>query len=98
MCYNLLTMTDEQKKLQIQVNVNVPEHLRGGSYANVFSVTTTKNGETGEVMIDFVFTHPSDKKDGQQFGALVSRIIMSLEGGIALKLLLESQLGKNRKE
>ena len=91
-------MAEDSKNKQVQVNVNVPEHLRAGSYANVFSVTTTKTGETGEVMIDFVFTHPSDKKDEQQLGTLVSRIILSLEGGKALKLLLESQLGKNRKE
>lgn len=89
-------MADEQKNIQVQVNV--PEHLKGGSYANLFSVTTSKNEEAGEVIVDFVFTHPSDKKDGQQLGTLVSRVIMSLEGGKALKLLLESQLGKNRKE
>ncbi len=91
-------MAEEQKNLQVKVDVNVPEHLRGGNFSNLFSVTTTKNGETGEVMIDFIFTHPSDKKDGQQMGTLVSRVIMSLEGGKALKLLLESQLGKHRKE
>ena len=77
------------------LEVNIPEHIRNGVYSNICSVTTTSSGE---VIIDFVYTHPNDKKGNTQTGVVVSRVIMNSDMGKALKLLLESQLGKNKKE
>ncbi len=88
-------MAQEPKK-EINIQVNDPKNLRAGSYSNVFSVTTTT---AKEVIIDFVFTHVNDKSDDEkQLGTLVSRVVMPVDLAIGLKLALESQLGKHRKE
>lgn len=87
-------MENDQKEINVQVNI--PEHLKGGSYSNIVSVTTTG---AGEVIIDFVFAHPRDKtNDGKQLGTLVSRVIMPVDLAKGLKLNLESHLDKHRKE
>lgn len=87
-------MADNPKNLNVEVVI--PEDVRKGVYSNLCTVTTTSGGE---VIVDFVFTHPNDKKDtSTQLGTVVARVIMNYELGKALKLLLESQLGKNKKE
>lgn len=85
-----------EKPQGIKVSINIPEPIKGGSYANLFNITTTAGRE---VIIDFVFFHPNDRdKEGNLTGTVVSRVVMSADSGIALKMLLESQLGKNKKE
>lgn len=87
-------MAEEPKEIQIQVNV--PDKKKAASYSNLFTVTTTQGKE---VIIDFVFVHPGDRStDNKQLGTVVSRVVMSVESAVALKMLLESQLGKNKKE
>lgn len=87
-------MAEEKKEIQIQVNI--PEDKKTGNYSNLFTVTSTQGKE---VIIDFVFVHPNDRtQDNKQLATVVSRIIMSTDSAIALKMLLESQLGKNKKE
>jgi hypothetical protein len=87
-------MADGQK--QVKINISVPESLKPGRYANIFSVTTTS---AREVVFDFVFVHPNDKdSSGNPNGVIVSRTIMSTDLANALKMALESQLGKIKKE
>ncbi|MBI4089555.1 MAG: DUF3467 domain-containing protein [Candidatus Levybacteria bacterium] len=86
-------MADIQKAIKIKINVS--ESVKSGHYSNLFNLTTTS---AKEAIIDFVFIHPQDKSGDEQTGTVVSRIIMSTDSAIALKMLLEAQLGKNRKE
>jgi len=87
-------MANEPAK--INISINIPESEKGGKYSNLFNVTTTSGKE---VIIDFVFINPNDRDQNQsQTGTVVSRIVMSADSANALKMLLESQIGKIKKE
>ena len=77
------------------LKVNIPEHLRAASSANVIRVTTT---HYGEVLIDFVFAHPEDKDKDGRFGTVVSRVAVPMQVAKDLHAILESHLGKIKKE
>lgn len=86
---------DDKSRNTPQLQVNIPENLRVGAAANVVSVTTTTNGE---VIMDFIFVHPQDKQNNVQRGTLVSRVILPIKIAQDLNLILQSHLGKIKKE
>jgi hypothetical protein len=86
---------DEPKK-PVSLQVHIPEHLRAAISTNVIRVTTTTQGD---VLIDFVFAHPQDiDENGNQAGTLVSRIEMPVQVAKDLEAILESKIGKAKKE
>lgn len=87
-------MSDKSRKAP-QLQVNIPENLRAGAAANVVSITTTMNGE---VILDFIFVHPQDKQNDIQRGTLVSRVILPIKIAVDLNWILQSHLGKFKKE
>lgn len=88
-------MAGKAKKTGIPVRVAIPENIRGGVHANLVSVTTTSDGE---VILDFVFSHPQDKKGSMQQGTLVSRVVLSTAVAKKLLPILMAHLGKEKKE
>lgn len=87
-------MNEPTKTKSIQVNI--PEHLRAAVSANIVRVTTTNQGE---VIMDFVFSHPQDiSEEGSQVGVLVSRIILNKNVAKDLQIILTNHLGKIGKE
>lgn len=77
------------------LRVEVPAELRVGKSANIIRVTTTGKGE---VILDFIFSHPQDKDENIQLGTLVSRIVLPIEVAKELYMILSSHLGKIKKE
>jgi hypothetical protein len=87
-------MTQNNKPIPIQVNI--PEHLRSPELANIIRVTTD---QSGEVIIDFVFSHPQDTlPNGAKAGVLVSRILLPKATARDLQIILTNHLGKLKKE
>ena len=77
------------------LKVDAPVNVRGGLSANIVRVTTTANGE---VIMDFVFSHPQDQSENVQLGILVSRIVMPTSVAKDLQMVLSSQLGSIKRE
>ncbi len=78
------------------LQINVSEQIKSGVYSNLVVVTTTSNQE---VMIDFIFTHPQNIDDkGNANGQVVSRVILPVKVAQEMKMVMESQLGKVKKE
>ncbi len=84
-------------KIQKSIQVNIPEHLKAATSANIVRVTTT---DMGEVILDFVFSHPQDVdvEKAVQIGTLVSRIILNKQVARDLQIILTNHLGKIGKE
>ncbi len=71
------------KKEQINprnIEVQIPEGLRGGAYANLTNVSVTKN----ELVLNFIFVNDHDTPNG----TLVSRVIVTREHAKDLVRLL----------
>lgn len=79
----------------VPLTVFVPEHLRAGNYANLVGITTTGDGE---LMLDFVFSHPQDAKGNVKRGSLVSRVILPEQVARRMLNILHAHLGKTIKE
>lgn len=80
----------------IPIKVTIPEHLRSPGVANIIRVTTAPSGE---VIIDFIFTHPQDTSpDGVKPGVLVSRILLPKATARDLQIILTNHLGKLKTE
>lgn len=86
-------MNKDEQKTTLQVNV--PEAQKVGVSANIVLVTTTSNGE---VILDFIFSHPNDKNENVQQGTMVSRVILPIKVGKDLNMVLASHLGKVKPE
>lgn len=84
-------MSSEGKQLQ----VNVPESTKIGVSSNIVFVTTTSNGE---VILDFIFTHPNDRTGNTQHGTVVSRVVLPVKVAKDLNMVLSSHLGKSKSE
>ena len=81
---------------QKSIQVNIPEHLKAATSANVVRVTTTN---MGEVILDFVFSHPQDiNEKNEQVGILVARVILNKNVAKDLQIILTNHLGKIGKE
>lgn len=68
-------MADDTKRKQLSISIEVPENLKAGAHANIVSITST--GE-GEVIFDFIFSHPKEKRGDQKIGRLVSRVVIPI--------------------
>ncbi|MBI2594500.1 DUF3467 domain-containing protein [Candidatus Curtissbacteria bacterium] len=93
-----MSKNDENVKKAVGRNllINTNDQVRTGVYSNLVTVTVSSNGE---VMFDFIFSHPNDTgKQGEALGQLVSRVILPLEVAKSMKLVMDSQLGKPKKE
>ena len=77
------------------LQINIPEQIKIGVSSNIVSVTSTSNGE---VILDFIFAHPLDKKDNISQGTVVSRIILPAKVAQDLNTVLSSHVGKPKKE
>lgn len=83
-----------QKTIQPDIDINVPEQIKIGVYSNLVNITITSNQEA---MFDFAYFHPNDKdSNGKPIATLVSRVILPLTVAKAMKLVMDSQLGKSR--
>ena len=81
-----------EKSVQTAIIINVPDHIKIGVYSNLVNITITSNQE---VMFDFAYVHPSDKDTaGKPTGQVVSRVILPLTIARAMKLVMDSQMGK----
>lgn len=87
-------MTKSLKKKGM-LKVSIPENIKSGVYSNLVGVTTTANRE---VILDFVFSHPQDKKKGEKQGTLVSRVIVSEAVAKQLIPILNKQFGKSKEK
>ena len=85
----------ENVKQKTAIKVNVPEAHKIGVSSNIVFVTTTSNGE---VILDFIFTHPQDKDGDTQVGTIVSRVVLPIKVAKDLNAVLSSHLGKVRSE
>lgn len=85
-------MSDEVKAT---LQVNVPDTQKVGVSANIVFVTTTSNGE---VILDFIFSHPNDKTGNVLQGTVVSRIVLPVKVAKDLNIVLSSHLGKPKSE
>lgn len=83
---------DEIKK-PIALEVVIPDNLRAAVHANIVQVTTTINDE---VMLDFVFSHPQEKKGGNNIGFVVSRIVLPIKVAKQLSMILGAHLGSSK--
>lgn len=93
-----MSKNDENVKKAVGRNllINTNDQVRSGVYSNLVTVTVSSNGE---VMFDFIFSHPNDTgTQGEALGQLVSRVILPLEVAKSMKLVMDSQLGKPKKE
>ncbi|GEM_PF-2683061 len=85
-----------KKAVSRKLLINSNDQIRTGVYSNLVTVTVSSNGE---VMFDFIFSHPNDTRaEGEAIGQLVSRVILPLEVAKSMKLVMDSQLGKPKKE
>lgn len=80
---------------QVNIKVNIPEHMRTALSANIVRVTSTMNGE---VLLDFVFSHPQDIINGEKQGSVVARISLPMKVARDMNMILSSQLGKAKSE
>lgn len=81
-----------EKSVQTAIAINVPDQIKTGVYSNLVNITITSNQE---VMFDFAYIHPSDKNaEGRLNGQVVSRVILPLTVARAMKLVMDSQMGK----
>ena len=71
----------EQPKERQQLQVKVPNEMRGGVYANVANINVTQS----EVVLNFIFANPHDEPKG----TLVSRVIVSRRHALKIAKLLE---------
>lgn len=85
----------ENKNPKMALKVNVPEVVKTGVSSNIVFVTTTANGE---VILDFIFTHPQDKEGDTHVGTIVSRVVLPIKVAKDLNMVLSSHLGKVRSE
>ncbi len=85
----------DKKVQQASLQVNVPESQKVGISSNIVLVTTTSNGE---VILDFIFTHPNDKIGEIQQGTVVSRVVLPVKVAKDLNMVLSSHLGKAKPE
>lgn len=81
-------MANLNENKNIEIKINVPEHLKTGVYANFISVNATSNGE---LIMDLIFAHPTDKSY-----TLVSRVIIPLKVGQDFNMILQKLLGKTQ--
>ena len=75
-------MAEEQPELEL------PESLRNGVYANFFSLSLAEN----EAVLDFGQISPGPIRKGEKISArnqIVSRVIVSRNGVVKLKNLIE---------
>ncbi|MDO8269978.1 MAG: hypothetical protein Q7T54_04900 [Candidatus Levybacteria bacterium] len=86
-------MADQPK---VNIKVKVADQVRPPLFANVVNITTTSEGD---VFLDFVSVHPSEKdQDGSSLGTLVSRIVLQKNVAKDLQLILNAHLGQPKKE
>lgn len=77
------------------LKVKANDIVRAGVHANIVWVSTTSNEE---VMLDFIFTHPMDKDQDGQIGTLLSRVVLPVKIAKELMLIMQTHLGKSKKE
>lgn len=88
-------MPAEPKKTQVSITIEVPENFKAAAHANIVSITST--GE-GEVIFDFIFSHPQEKKDSQKIGRIVSRVVIPISVAKQLVPILIKHLEQPRPE
>lgn len=76
----------EQRPTQQQIQVSIPEQIKGGAYCNLLRITHTEE----EFVLDFMMITPP-------IGAVVSRVIMSPGHMKRTVLALQSNLKKYEK-
>ena len=86
---------DEDNKKAATLQINIPDSQKVGVSANIIFTTTTANGE---VILDFIFAHPNDKKGNVQVGTLVSRVVLPVKVAKDFNMILSAHLGKIKSE
>ncbi len=81
----------EESAAVVGVRVTVPESVKNGVYANLVNINTTSEGE---VIFDFVFTHPQEVSENIRQGSIVSRVILPLSVAKRVSTILMAHLGR----